>query len=58
VKRVVEEIDQRVREPLCIPKDWWDRLGFKRQGDSVVIGKQGQFIHKILYFRSQRERTR
>ena len=55
VKRVVEEINQCLVEPLCAPNGWWDRLGFKRQGDSAVIGKQGQFIHNILYQRSQRE---
>ena len=48
VKRVVEKIDQCLLEPLCITEDGWDRLGFKRQCDSAVIGKQGQFIHQIL----------
>jgi hypothetical protein len=56
VKRIVEQIDQRLHEPLCIPEDWWNRLGFKRQRNSTVIGKQGQFIHKILHHGFQRER--
>ena len=42
------KIDQCLLEPLCIAEDGWDRLGFKRQCDSAVIGKQGQFIHEIL----------
>ena len=61
VKRVVEEINQCLVEPLCAPNDWWDRLGFKRQGDSAVIGKQGQFkggLPLVNVARVKRERVR
>ena len=47
-KGVVEEIDQRLFEPLCIAEDRWNRLGFTRQGDSALIEKNGQFGREIV----------
>ena len=55
-KGVVEQIDQRLFEPLGIAEDGWNRLGFKRQCDSAIIGKNGQFIHEFVDQRLQGER--
>ena len=48
VQRIVEQIDQRLLDPLCIAENGWDRLGFNRQCNSAVVGKRGQFIYQIL----------
>src|ERR1041385_7495236 len=47
-KGIVEEINQRLFEPLCVTENWWNRLAFSRQCDPALIEQNGQITHDIV----------